>query len=230
MQIICLAVHRDRLLDLQLNLEVAFSEDLEDPELQPILLSPLLKYYRPSLVFSFVAYTLFVSYAMAPIIVIVLQLIHGATGIKYILPFTTAYPWSIAPTNKWFFLMLYIYEIYIDACMTSVAASVDALFGYYIFHISGQLRTVSYRLNNLKMNDDYQRIIKTCVKKHQILIGCRAHLEQIYGPIVLFLSVSNAFIICAMIWQATHVSNFSLHETHCIFSILTAPSVLRRWS
>ncbi|XP_043270389.1 uncharacterized protein [Venturia canescens] len=205
LKMICLTVHRDRLLDLRDNLEGTFSQDLEDPELRPILLSPLLTYYRPSLVFSLILYTLCILYSIIPIVVIIIQLAHGVGLVKYILPFTTVYPWSIGPKNKWFFMILYVFETYVSVCITSTAASVDALFGYYIFQISGELRTLAHRLRNLKANGHYDKVIRECVSRHEILTRCQNHLEHIYGPIVLCLSISNALIICAMIWQATHV-------------------------
>ncbi|XP_043270209.1 odorant receptor 67a-like [Venturia canescens] len=204
-KMISLKVHRDRLLDLQTSLQAGFSRDLEDPELRPILLSPMLTYYRPSLFFAIVAYTLCALYVTAPIRAIMIQLIHGANEIKCILPMPTAYPWSIGGTNKWFFSIVYGYEFYIFFCITCVASSVDGLFGFYIFQIAGQLRTISYRLRTLKSNENYQEIIKECVSRHQILMRCQAHLEQIWGPIVLSITVLNAMIMCAFIWQISHM-------------------------
>lgn len=204
-QMFCLLLYRDRLIELHTNLEETFSQDLEDAELRPILLSPLLTYYRPSLVLSVGAISLLVMYWIAPILLIIIQLAHGASVIKYILPFTTIYPWSIGPTNAWLYSGLYIFEIYAGTFVGCIAASVDSLFGYYIFQISGQLRTLSYRLNNMKASENYRKVIKECVSRQQILTRCQVHLERIYGPIVLWLSVTNAMIMCAMIWQATHV-------------------------
>ncbi|XP_043270204.1 uncharacterized protein [Venturia canescens] len=204
-KLICLRVHRDRLLDLQTNLQAGFSRDLEDPQLRPILLSPMITYYRPSLVFAIIAYTLCTLYVTAPIRAIMIQLIHGASDIKYTLPLPTVYPWSIGRMNKWYFSVVYAYEFYIFSCVTSIAASVDGLFGFYIFQIAGQFRTISYRLRNLKSNENYREVISECVSRHQTLMRCQAHLEQIWGPIVLCITVLNAMIMCAFIWQISHM-------------------------
>ncbi|XP_043270205.1 odorant receptor 67a-like [Venturia canescens] len=220
-KMICLKVHRDRLLDLQTNLQAGFSRDLEDPQLRPILLSPMLTYYRPSLVFAIIAYTLCTLYVTMPIIVIIIQLIHGASVIKCILPFPTAYLWSIGRTNKLFYSIVYGYETYVCVCIACVASSVDGLFGFYIFQISGQLRTLSHRLRNLKANENYRKVISECVSRHQILMRCQAHLEQIWGPIVLCITVLNAMVMCAFIWQVSHM-NPRKAVTFIVFIILKA--------
>lgn len=216
---VCLTFYRDRLIELHTNLEVTFSQDFDDPELRPILLSPLLTYYRPSLILSVGVCLLFAMYWITPILLIIIQVTHGASVIKYILPFPTSYPWFIGPTNKWLYSGLFIFEMYAGMFLAFMAAAVDSLFAYYIFKITGQLRTLSYRLRNLSAHENYTKVIKECVSRHQILTRCQAHLERIYGPVVLWLSVSNAMVMCAMIWQATHVSNlFVYYLTNVIVS------------
>ncbi|XP_043270032.1 odorant receptor Or2-like [Venturia canescens] len=202
----CLLLYRDRLIELHTNLEASFSQDLEDSELRPILLSPLPMYYRASLVLSVGAISLLIMYWVAPILLIIIQVAHGASVTKYILPFTTIYPGSIGPTNAWLYSGLYIFEIYAGTFVGCIAASVDSLFAYYIFQISGQLRTLSHRLNQLKANENDEQVIRQCVSRHRVLTRCQAHLERIYGPVVLWLSVTNAMIMCAMIWQAAHIN------------------------
>ncbi|XP_043270203.1 odorant receptor 13a-like isoform X2 [Venturia canescens] len=204
-KMVCFTFYRNELLDLHTNLDFTFSQDLRDPELRPILLSPLLTYYRPSLSYSIGVCTLFTMYWVKPMIIMAIQLAHGANTIKLLLPFPTIYPWFNRPTNKWFYSVVYIFEIYAGMFVASIAASVDSLFGFYIFKISGQLRTLSYRLENLRANDDHRKVIKECVSRHQILTRCQVHLERIYGPIVLSISVINAMVMCAFIWQATHM-------------------------
>ncbi|XP_043270033.1 odorant receptor Or2-like [Venturia canescens] len=206
LKMVCLTFYRDRLIELHTNLESTFSEDLDDPELRPILLSPLLTYYRPSLVLSIGVCLLFAMYWITPILLIIVQVAHGARVVKYLLPFPTSYPWFIGPTNKWLYSGLFIFEVYAGMFLAFMAAAVDSLFAYYIFKITGQLRTLSHRLRNLKANENYRKVIRDCVARHQILTRCQVHLERIYGPVVLWLSVSNAMVMCAMIWQATHIN------------------------
>ncbi|XP_043270036.1 odorant receptor Or2-like [Venturia canescens] len=206
LKMVCLTFYRDRLIELHTNLESTFSEDLDDPELRPILLSPLLTYYRPSLFLSVGVCLLFVMYWITPILLIIIQVAHGATVIKYLLPFPTSYPWFIDPMNKWLYSGLFIFEVYAGMFVAFMVGAIDSLFAYYVFKITGQLRTLSHRLRNLKANENYGKVIRDCVARHQILTRCQDHLERIYGPVVLWLSIANAMIMCAMIWQATHIN------------------------
>ncbi|XP_043279513.1 uncharacterized protein [Venturia canescens] len=200
----CLTFYRERLMKLHTDLAISFDLDMNDTQLRPILLSPLQSFYSPSLILSMVTYTTIGMYWITPILLIVIQLAHGVDHVKYLTPFPTAYPWRI-DANTWLYLSMYAFEIY-GGIVASFTSSFDALFGYYVFQITGQLRTLSYRITNLKSNENYRKVISECISRHQVLTKCQDYLEQVYGPIVIWMLVSNAMVMCTLIYQAAHVS------------------------
>nr|UEN71226.1 olfactory receptor 43 [Gregopimpla kuwanae] len=202
---ICLTIYRHRLVEVHGTLASTFSQDLKDRKLQPIVLSPLLSFYRPSLMLSIVTYTVIVMYWITPPIVIAIQYSRGVDVIKYILPYPTRYPWTING-NSWLYPAHYILDVYAGICLGSFTSSIDSLFGYYVFQISGQLRTLSHRLTSIKSTENYGQVIRECAARHQILIRCQKNLECIYGPIVLWMLVTSAIIMCALIFQVSQMN------------------------
>nr|AXM05198.1 odorant receptor [Campoletis chlorideae] len=200
----CLTLYRKRLVKLHGDLATSFNSDLNDIELRPILLSPLLSFYEPSLILSTMSFMTAVLYWITPIVVIIIQVAHGFEVLKLITPFPTLYPWRPS-ANIFLYLAHYLFEIYGGICVGTFTSSIDALFGYYIFQICGQLRTLSYRLKNLKPTENYHKVIRECISRHQILTKCQNHLEIIYGPIILWMLVTNAVLMCALIYQASHI-------------------------
>ncbi|XP_043279532.1 odorant receptor 13a-like [Venturia canescens] len=204
-KMICLTFYRRRLVKLHDDLATTFDLDLNDIELRPVLLSPLLSFYEPSLTLSTVTYMTIAVHWVTPILFLGIQIAHGVQVLKFILPYPTAYPWQ-ANANMWLYLSHYAFEIYAGICVVTFTSLIDALFGFYIFQICGQLRTLSCRLRNFKSTANYRQVLRECIDRHQILTRCQNHLERIYGPIVLWMLVTNAMLMCALIYQATHVS------------------------
>ncbi|XP_043270387.1 uncharacterized protein [Venturia canescens] len=204
-KMICLAIYRDNLSELHATLAHTFAKDYNNAELQPILMSPFLTFYRPYQVMMGIAWSGMALYWGVPLVFILIQHAQGANVIKYMLPFPTSFPWPIS-ANKLVYAGIYIFEIYASTCLTVFTVAVDSLFGYYIFQISGQLRTLSYRIRNLNSRDNHREVIIECVSRHQTLTRCQENLERIYGPIVLWLSGASAMVLCALIYQAAHLN------------------------
>ena len=68
-----------------------------------------------------------------------------------------------------------------------------------------------YQTINVKTNDDYAKVIRECVARHQIFAKCQDHLEQIYDPIVLWMLTTSAMIMCTLIYHTSVIiQNFTL--------------------
>nr|AXM05157.1 odorant receptor [Campoletis chlorideae] len=204
-KMMCFTFYRKRLAELHSRLDYTFHQDLQDLELRPILLSPVRTAFRSSLTLLIAGCIIVAIYWVTPILVIIIQLSSGAKVVNYNLPFPTSYPWKIE-ANSWLFWCHYAFEVYAGICLNTIASSIDWLFGFYIYQISAQFRTLSYRISNLDWKKNYQQVISECVTRHQILTLCQDHLEQIYGPIALWLTVSNALVICGLIYQAINLT------------------------
>nr|UEN71230.1 olfactory receptor 47 [Gregopimpla kuwanae] len=204
-KIICLTFYRKRLFELHTSLAGTFNEDFEDPKLRPALLSPFLSFYRPSLTLSIVTYMTIAMYSMTPLIAIAIQHSRDVDVIRYFLPYPTRYPWTING-GSWLYLAHYIFEMYAGMCLATFTSFIDSLFGYYVFQISGQLRILSKRLTSVKPTDYYDKVLRDCIARHQNLVKCQKHLECIYGPIVLWMLVTSAIVMCALIYQISHMT------------------------
>nr|UEN71268.1 olfactory receptor 85 [Gregopimpla kuwanae] len=186
-------------------LEATFRKDLENTELQPVLLSPLKYFYRPTIWLSVSTWAIVTIYFFTPPISISIQLARGVSPIKYRLPFPSQYPWAVEGNS-----ILYPTQYFIEVCaglgLAGITAATDALFGFYIFQMSSQFRTLSYRMNNLKSADNHLAVMKECAGRHRTLTLCRDYLERIYGPIILWMLMTSAMTMCANIFQASQIS------------------------
>ncbi|XP_043270031.1 odorant receptor 47a-like [Venturia canescens] len=204
-KMICLTFYRGDLFELHGTLAQTFAKDYNNVELQPILMSPFLTFYRPAQVVMGIAWSGMAMYWTVPLISILIQFLGGEKVIKYNLPFPSSFPWLISG-NKWVYAGLYVFEVYATTCLNVFTVAVDCLFGYYIFQISGQLRALSHRVRNFSSKGNHRREFVQCIAKHQMLRRCQEGLARIYGPIVLWLSVASAMVLCALIYQAAHLS------------------------
>lgn len=195
--------YRPHLVELHETLEMNFRQDLENPEYQSVLLSSVASFYHPTLFLSVSTLGLSTMYNLNPIISIIIQLSHGNEIIKHRTPFPAKYPF---PESNGFYVTRYIIEVGASYAIGTITAATDALFGFYIFQITSEIRVLGYRMKNLTTADDYQKIIKECLIRREILVQCRDKLQNIYGPIVLWMLVTSAMVMCTNIYQASHVN------------------------
>ncbi|XP_043266846.1 odorant receptor 49b-like [Venturia canescens] len=201
---ISLTLYRTRLEDLHHNLAKTVQSDLRNEELKPIFLSSFLWFYRPTMILASSTWTAIGLSWFKPLIVVAIQLSKGATKLIWILPLSTVYPYKI-DSHTWRYPVHYLFEIYSGVTLAIFSSSSDALFGYYMFQLTGQLRTLSHRIKNLASSKNYQEELRDCVDRHQVLARCQDHVNRIYGPIILWLLVTNALIMCALVYEASHV-------------------------
>ncbi|KAL0110641.1 hypothetical protein PUN28_013907 [Cardiocondyla obscurior] len=121
---------------------------------------------------------------------------------NYILPATKGYGyfWTIPKNFSYHFY--FIFEMSLAMASSCTTSSVDNAFGFYVYQISSTLRAMTFRITNLLLNEKYTDVLKACVAKHQILQLCRDTLEHIYGPIIFWHVITNALLLCLLIYQA----------------------------
>ncbi|XP_043270210.1 odorant receptor 4-like [Venturia canescens] len=203
LKVIVFTINRSSLVELHETLEKNFRKDLKSPEYQSVLLSPIANFNRPTLYLTLSTLGVFTMYNITPIVGIIIQLSHGTGIIKRPKLFPSKYPFV---ESNGIFATRYLIEMWASFAIGSITAATDALFGFYIFQMSSQLRVLSYRMNKLTAADDHQTIIKECVVRRQFLAQCRDKLQTIYGPIILWMLTTSAMTMCANIFQASQIS------------------------
>lgn len=143
------------------------------------------------------------SYAIAPIISIISQWRHHIRPIKYNLIYPTDYPWEHPPSGL-LYNCHFLNEYLTTFSIISVTASIDSLFVYYVFQIIGMIRDISHHMSCFN-EENSEATIRHCVLQYEILIECRRKIEKVYGPIILWSMGTNAIILCAVIFQLSHV-------------------------
>lgn len=105
-------------------------------------------------------------------------------------------------TTHW---MIYAFEVLSGYYCFSITVGVDSVFGYYALHIVGQLRLLAARFQNLKPGDNYKKELKECVDRHVVLMKAKLIMERVFGFLSMWLAVTCAIVMCAIIFQCTEV-------------------------
>lgn len=186
-------------------LEHLVEEELtRDQETQALVLSSLHMFDRLAYSLVTMMCVTVLLFVGRPLISIVHQIVRQTELRNYSLPYLAQFPWDV-PSNGFLFHLHFLYELFISWFMAIANGGVDSLFGYYIFQISSVLRTMSFRLTNPPVKEEYLQLLRTCVNKHRQLLRCRAILEDVYGLIILWPVLTNAIVMCALVYEMTSV-------------------------
>ena len=123
---------------------------------------------------------------------------------KYVRAFPSIYPFSYEPGGviHW---MLYSIEVMAAVSLWTVTVGVDCVFGVYALHMCGELRLLGKKFKNLRVSDNYKKVLNDCIERHHLLIKVKNKLEKIYGLISIWLAISGALVLCSLIFQVTEV-------------------------
>lgn len=215
-QVFLFTLYKDKSLELYTILHNYHTKCLADETRRNFVLERVTGFRRLTWILTILVYSGCMMYFLIPIIFIIVQMRHHVTAIKYILPVPALYPWEIHPGGL-LYKLTYIFETYNILCLGIVTCGVDSLFGYYIFHIIGQLRVLGYEMKNLQPCDTDQQVIHVWVDKFLDMKKCCKILQKIYGPIVLWQVVTNSAVICTVLFQISQVSYF---ESNLKFAFL----------
>lgn len=119
-------------------------------------------------------------------------------------PYPAKFPWSV-PSGGYLFYLQYLYQVSTCWWMVFTIGGVDSLFGFYAFQIFSILRAMAVRLANPRPGELFSQVLRTCVETHHHLLRCVHTLEDIYGIIILRTILTNAILMCALIFEASLV-------------------------
>ncbi|XP_044013938.1 odorant receptor 9a-like, partial [Aphidius gifuensis] len=214
LKIICFAWNRKDAMVLHKTLANYYNDYLNNKNLKNIVLTGLSDVRRLSITFSILVFLSILTCAFRPIISILIQLVHNDNDTILLTPAMPAkYPWNSTDNGQLIYWITYLFECSAAVCLFVVTCSVDSLFLFYVFQMSGHLRVMSCQLNfheeNINQNN---KIIRECVIKYGDLIKCRDILQKIYGPIILWMIISSALVICALIFQMAELEKVTVGE------------------
>nr|QNL14971.1 olfactory receptor 27 [Aulacocentrum confusum] len=208
LKIMCVAFNYKDLVELHETLQPLFDKLLSDKQIRELILPKISGIRRLSSVMMHLIGLSILTFILKPAITILhRKRLANSTDFSADLSAAPAiYPWSINSVNFYFFCQ-YVFECYTGFLLFCVTTGVDSLFLFYIFQMMSQLRAMSNRLDILTMHDDYVKVIADCVLKYQKLMRCRDILESIYGPIILWMLLTSAVVLCALTFQISQVEH-----------------------
>lgn len=164
-------------------------------------------------------------YSMKPMIIKMFHDANNITNVQYPLPLLGTFPWRINSILIW--QLHYFFDVNILWFIFFVSVSVDAFFGFCMFRISVILRFLSFEFKRSSIDDknktnkeyekSHQQIFRECVEKHVLLLKCRNIIQEIYGPIILLVTITNAMSMCSIIFQLFQVRILIKMIEKCLF-------------
>nr|QNL15047.1 olfactory receptor 103 [Aulacocentrum confusum] len=199
-------LNRERVARLHQMLDPCFLDFLSGSQEKNIL-DGVTTFRRLSLILTALIGAAASLYIFMPLAFVIYQHLHHVENIKYILVYPAIYPWEISP-NGLLYKLHYISEATPNIALMCVTAGVDSLFTLHVFQMIGRLRKMSYCILNAGRNSNYKKAVRQCVSQHETLLECRDILEKVYGPMILWIMVTNAIILCSLMFQLSQVMLF----------------------
>ncbi|XP_058790713.1 odorant receptor 4-like [Phymastichus coffea] len=192
--------HQDDLRALNSGVSQLFNTDLATSEDR----SQLLAHLR---IFTKFFYTFDYSVALNVLLYMLIPLSFLRRG-KYIRMYPQVLPFSYVPGGivHW---CIYGFEIVAGFFLWSVTCGVDSLFGYYTLQLVGELRLLTSRFRALKSSDSYKESMKDCVRRHVQLTKSHHFLERVFGFLAIWLALTCAMVLCALIFQASQMKHLT---------------------
>lgn len=206
---------RKKLIELHETLNDLFERELASDQKNKNILTTLHAFDRPSYLLCFTLGSTVLFYLCPSMIFIVRQIIHHSETKIYRLPIPAKFPWPTPINGGPVFYLQLLYQYFTCWWMFFTIGGVDSLFGFYAFQISAILRAMSIRLANPRPNEVFSKVLKTCVETHHRIVRCGRMLEDIWGLIIMRMFITNAILMCTLIFEASPVRR----NTTCIFQI-----------
>ncbi|XP_078043607.1 odorant receptor 82a-like [Augochlora pura] len=189
---------REKLIHVADTLESLFQETAmqQPPD------SPAFQFMLPFYRLGYYHYVCMVStaflYSTKPLIGLTIRHANRST------PFPAIYPLPIDSTA--FFVAHYLLEVSICYSFCIITSGVDAFFTLCAFRMSSVFRAMAVELEELPKQGNIEtteQVLRNCVDRHVTLIKCRQIMEEIYGPIIFSVMMTNCLGMCALIFEVT---------------------------
>ncbi|XP_063975815.1 uncharacterized protein LOC135161821 [Diachasmimorpha longicaudata] len=196
-------IHRDQARELHQILEEYFMTAIENKRVTNLLLTGISTVRGLCWILIPTIFVMMGIYTATPIWNVLIQKRHHIEPVTYSLIYPGIYPWNIS--NGTIYRIHYTIETFASITIFSVSCGIDALFAYYVFLMIGQLRMMGYKLTRLDEQKNIEIVVKECVREYEVLLRCRNSVEDIFGPIILWMIGTTAVVQCALIFQLFQV-------------------------
>ncbi|KYQ46970.1 Putative odorant receptor 49a [Trachymyrmex zeteki] len=220
--VVTFMINRDSLINYHRTLNNLFEEELmKNEKIQTIIFSSLRTIY--TLAYTYFAILVIVIFAFfgSSYIFIIHNLLYLHLSTNYTLPLSRGVGWFWPIPHNFLYHLHLFYETSLIILSTMTACGVDSVFGFYVYQFSSTIRAMTFTLTNPLSTEKFSDILRTCVVKHQKLLQCRKTLEHIYGPIVFWHIVTNAMLLCSLMYDLISVYyNFYNVSASLVYAVI----------
>ncbi|KYN07722.1 hypothetical protein ALC62_01233 [Cyphomyrmex costatus] len=209
LKVVTFMINRDSLINYHRTLNNLFEEELmKNEKIQTIIFSPLRTIY--TLAYTYFAILVIVIFAFfgSSYIFIIHNLLHLHLSTNYTLPLSRGVGWFWTIPNNFLYHLHLFYETGLITLGTMTACSVDSAFGFYVYQFSSTIRAMTFAVTNPLSTERFSDLLRICVVKHQKLLQCRNTLEHVYGPIIFWHIVTNAVLLCSLMYDLISGEDF----------------------
>ncbi|XP_058790816.1 uncharacterized protein LOC131664012 [Phymastichus coffea] len=198
-----MVIYREDVIKLNRVLSHQFEKDLELAENRPFLLAHYPSFHRYFKLHYYYTGSIIFLMIISPI----LALRHG----QYVRAYPQLIPFAYEP-GGWIHWSIYGFELVEGLYCWTNTVGIDSLFGLYALHMVGQLKLLAHRFRNLKAGANYKKQLKDCVDMHARLIESKYLMEKVFGFLSVWLAVTCAIVICAIIFQSSQTRSMTIFK------------------
>ncbi|XP_076282528.1 odorant receptor 4-like isoform X3 [Lasioglossum baleicum] len=108
------------------------------------------------------------------------------------------------------YVCMYLLEVSICYSFWIITSGVDAFFTLCAFRMSSVFRAMAVELEEFPKRqnngESNEQVLRRCIDRHVTLIKCRDTIQEIYGPIIFTIMMTNCLGMCALIFDVSKAS------------------------
>ncbi|XP_018347643.1 PREDICTED: odorant receptor 94a-like [Trachymyrmex septentrionalis] len=201
-------INRESLIIYHRTLNDFFEEELMQNEKKPTgIFSSLRTIYTMAYTYFAIVVALMFTYTFkSSYICMIRNFLHFHSITNCTPPISGGFGLLSTDSDNFLFYLRLFYEPGLMTLISIITCAVDSTFGYYVYQFSSTLSAMISTLINPLSTEKFSDLLRTCAVKHQKLLQCRNTLEHVYGPIVFWHVVTNAVLLCFLIYDFTSLS------------------------
>ncbi|KAG5306915.1 OR94A protein, partial [Acromyrmex insinuator] len=212
-KVLSFKINRDSLINYHRTLNDLFEEELmQNEKVQTVIFSSLRAISTLAYIYFVFLIGIIVAYSRSSYIYIIQNLLYFHLPTNYTLPLSRGFGWFWTVPDNFLYHIHMFYETGLITLSCMMACGIDSAFGFYVYQISSTIRAMMFAFTNPLSTEKFSDLLRTCAIKHQKLLQCRNTLEHVYGPIVFWHIVSNAVLLCFLIYDFISLSVFNLEN------------------
>ncbi|KAK0078507.1 hypothetical protein PV325_002422 [Microctonus aethiopoides] len=155
-----------------------------------------------------------------PIIYFILDELSHVKSHHNSLPVKVAYPW-LPRIEGIYYVLHWMQQAYIGFIPVILNCSVEVTFSLLVFRMISELRDMSYHIAHLDESNDQDSVIRNCTNQYVELLKYRDSIQNIFGPIILQMFISNAIQLCAGVFVLSQLTPNAIHITFFTAYVVT---------